>query len=305
MHNSPFPPSVPALGTDTRGSIRIPAACCGATGLKPTIGLLPTGGVVPLSPTLDHVGPLASSVEDLTLLMTALAPRFSHSWDREPKAENLVLGYVPYYFRRLDPDVERAVRRAIGILVEAGMRVEEVEIPGLDEALAASDVISRAEAVSFHDRQLRENPHLYGERVRRRMLTGYELTARDLVIALQQRRRIIDAFRRVFRRVDCLVAPSLPVPAPVIGTAEITIGGVAEGIVPCFVRLSAPQNMAGVPALSLPCGFSRRGLPIGFQLIAGRGRDARLLGLGAFFQRLTDWHRRRPPLDSLFSQDSD
>jgi aspartyl-tRNA(Asn)/glutamyl-tRNA(Gln) amidotransferase subunit A len=284
-----------ALGTDTRGSVRIPAACCGVAGLKPTFGLLPTDGVVPLSPTLDHVGLLASSVDDLTEILSALAPRFRRSLIRASEAEVPVLGYAPYYFRLLDDDVERAVRAAMAVFVDAGLPVEEVEIPELDEALVASDVISRAEAVTLHHRQLRETPHLYGERVRQRLLTGYDLTARDLVLAHRQRERLVKAFRRVFRRVDCLAAPTLPVAAPAIDTTEITIAGATEGIVPCFVRLAAPQNMAGIPALSVPCGFSSRGLPFGLQLMAWRGGDARVLRLGALFQRLTDWHRRTPP----------
>lgn len=287
-----------SIGTDTRGSIRIPASCCGISGLKPTRGRVPTEGVIPLSPTLDHVGPMANSVADLEIVLGVLAPgwlerpqHLRHESSRKP-----ILGVPSYYFARIDIEVASAVNRALRLFEESGFTIVELEIPQLSEVLTASDIISRAEAVSFHDPLLREFPEDYGPRVRERLETGYELSAVDLVRAEQQRRRSIRAFRRAFRKVDCLVCPTLPVVAPPLGTRKIEIEGEAEPIVPCFVRLAAAQNMAGVPSLSIPCGFSASGLPIGLQLVAARRAESILFEVGKFYQERTDWHRRVPPL---------
>ncbi len=287
-----------SLGTDTRGSIRIPASCCGVCGLKPTRGLVPTQGVIPLSRTLDHVGPMANSVADLEILLAVLAPEAGRrNGVRDDRTSfRPILGVVPYYFERIDPQVREAVLGALRLFEEAGFEIREVEMPGLSEILAASDVLSRAEAVTFHDSFIRDFPEGYDPRVLERLRTGYELSAVDLVRAEEQRRHAIQAFRRVFRQVDCLIAPTLPVSAPALGTREIEIEGTLEPIVHCFVRLVAPQNMAGVPSLSVPCGFSADGMPIGLQLIAGHRRESTLFQIGRVFQSRTDWHRRRPRL---------
>jgi aspartyl-tRNA(Asn)/glutamyl-tRNA(Gln) amidotransferase subunit A len=286
-----------SVGTDTRGSIRIPASCCGVCGLKPTRGRIPTEGVIPLSPTLDHVGPMANSVADLEMLFGVLSPGWSRPKHlRRQSSQRPILGVTPYYFDRIATEVASAVDGALRLFEEAGFRIVDLEIPELGEVLAASDVISRAEAVSFHDPLLREFPEDYGPQVRERLMTGYDLSAVDFVRAEQQRRSSIRAFRRAFCKIDCLVCPTLPVTAPPLGTREIEIEGQREPIVPCFVRLVAPQNMAGVPSLSIPCGFSRSGLPVGLQLIAGHHRESVLFEVGKFYQERTDWHRRLPSL---------
>ncbi len=287
-----------SVGTDTRGSIRIPSACCGICGLKPTRGLIPINGVIPLSRTLDHVGPMATSVTDLQALFSVLCQKSSRHPRRSRKRASRwpVLGFISDYFTRVEPEVTNAVRRALRLFEEAGFPILEVNLPELNETLAASDVISRAEAVTFHDRFLTEHPEGYGPQVRERLRSGYQLTAVDLVRAEQQRRRAIEAFRRIFRQVDCLLGPTLPVTAPQIGTHTVEIGGEREPIVPCFVRLTAAQNMAGVPSLSIPCGFSDQGLPVGLQLIAGQRRESILFELGELYQERTDWHLRLPKI---------
>ncbi len=288
---------VGSLGTDTRGSIRIPAALCGVSGLKPTLGYVSTHGVIPLSSTLDHVGPIARTVGDLEAIMAAIAPsrRLKHSPQTgESLTKNLRIGVCDYYFENIQRDVEEAVSAAIRLFEEVVAEVVEVDLSILPEALHASDIISRAEAVTVHDIGLSNSPEAYGPLVRGRLATGYEVSGIELVKAYRTRDRVIEAFQRVFDRVDCLVAPVVPVTAPPLGTQEIIIGNHKETIVNSFVRLNAPQNVAGIPALVIPCGFDADGLPIGLQLIAWRNRDSLLIELGKQFQSWTTWHRSQP-----------
>jgi aspartyl-tRNA(Asn)/glutamyl-tRNA(Gln) amidotransferase subunit A len=283
-----------SIGTDTRGSIRIPSACCGTTGLKPTLGLVPTKGVIPLSWTLDHVGPMTRNVEDAARLLQVMSGRRNRDYLRDIRNPigSLRLGVCEYYLHNLDPEIEAVVRRAIQVFEDAGVRVEEIAIDYLEEALNASDMISRAEAVTYHDRCLREQPESYGAAVRQRLETGYSVTAIEYVKARRVRRHMIDEFKKVFRKVDCLIAAVLPALPPPVRQDFVEINGRREPIVHSFVRLNAPQNVGGVPALALAGGFSRSGLPIGFQLIAGHYQESVLFRLGAYFQRVSDWHLR-------------
>ena len=287
-----------SIGTDTRGSIRIPSACCGVSGLKPTRGMVSTNGVIPLSPTLDHVGPMANSVADLEALFAVLAPAAArrHEVSRQRRSGWRVLGVAPYYFDRIEEDVAVAVRHALRLFEDAGFPIVEVDLPELAETLEASDVISRAEALAFHEQSLKDHGDDYDSQVRSRLLTGHDLSAVELVRAYQQRQRAMRSFQRLFRTVDCLVCPGLPVTAPPLGTKEFDFGTSTESLVHCFVRLMAPQNMAGVPSLTIPCGFSTKGLPIGLQLVSGPRREAILFELGAFYQEHTNWHLHVPPI---------
>jgi len=291
-----------SIGTDTRGSIRIPSACCGATGLKPTLDSVSTEGVLPLSWTLDHVGPIASSVEDLAILAAEILQQNREAKDSREALEkplsSMKIGLCPYFFRDTDPRIESAVRDAIRVFEDAGVKTHSTKIDVLDEALQASDIITRAEAVTIHDSDLRSRPECYGQKVRERLISGYEISGVDLVRAERVRITTIETFRKVFSQVDFLVAPTLPVPAPPLGTETIGSGEEQSSIVHEFVRFNAPQNVAGLPALALPCGFSTDSLPIGMQLIAWRNQERLLLSLGTHFQRLTNWHQRRPPLVS-------
>jgi aspartyl-tRNA(Asn)/glutamyl-tRNA(Gln) amidotransferase subunit A len=288
-----------SVGTDTRGSIRIPSACCGVTGLKPTRDVIPTDGVIPLSPTLDHVGPMARSVEDVALLLGVMrgssraVAECLTAVDRVPGL--LRIGVCSWYLDHLDRPIEAAVGETIATLARLGHRVVSIEIPGLAEAHGASGVITGAEALAFHKERLRQHPEGFGSRVRARLEAAQALTAVDLVRAEAARRRTAAAFAEAFEEVDCLVGAVLPADPPVIEQADTRIGAREETLLDAFTRLNAPQNMAGVPALTVPGGMSPSGIPIGVQLIAGRGRDALLLGLGAQYQRETDWHFRAPP----------
>jgi len=287
-----------SVGTDTRGSIRIPAACCGVTGLKPTRDLVSTDMVIPLSWTLDHVGPMARSVEDVALLLGVMA-RSRRSLERyrgalDQPVAGLTFGVCAYYFDDLDPEVERAVRGAMAVLEGLGLRARSVTIPELAAVHDASTTITLAEALTYHDERLRKHPEGFGRSIRARLEPGRALTALDLVRAERTRHGAEAAFARVFREVDCLVAPTLPTVPPPIGAGAAVIAGREVPTVDTFTRLNSPQNMAGVPAISVPCGLASDGLPIGLQIIAPFGRDEQALAIAAAYQRETDWHLRRP-----------
>lgn len=210
-------------------------------------------------------------------------------------ASEMTLGVSSYYFTRVSSPVEKAVLDAIDLFRKAGCRIIEVEIANLSEVLEASDIISRAEAITFHEENLRQNGELYGPLVKQRLLSGLAVTGKDLVSALRLRQHFIQQMRGLFRSVDALVAPTLPVTAPPLGSTSIVTGGKTEPIVQGLVRLNAPQNVAGIPALSMPCGYDGSGLPVGLQLISWRSQEEKLFELGRYFQQETAWHRRTPP----------
>ena len=290
-----------SIGTDTRGSIRIPAAFCGITGLKPTRGRISTRGVIPLSPLLDHVGPMTRTVADAALVFSVLDLK----GDRLPTLPqvdlSIRLGVCPFYLAHLDTEILRAVEAAVEQFRSAGYSVQEVEIAGLDEACQASTVIVSVEALAFHREQLAACPEGYDPAVRGRIEAGERFSAVEMVEALQSRRRLKREFRRIFKQVDCLLGAAVPAFPPRIGDDFVEIDGCKEPIVENLVRFNAPQNMAGIPALVLPCGHGRKGLPIAMQLIAGRHREKVLFSLGRHYQQLTDWHRFRPGLPPRLS----
>ncbi len=289
-----------AVGTDTRGSIRIPAACCGITGFKPTRGRIPLEGVFPLSRTLDHAGPLAESVEDATLLYHVMAgrrdPRSATTEALRGPVAGLRLGVPSFVRRDLDPEVAVVFQGALAVLAEAGMEHREVEVPELEGALQASAVIAGAEALAVHGARIRERPGDFDPVVLARLEKGYALTAVELARALAHRDDLAAAYARVFREVDLMAAPTLPGLPPPVGVHQVRVGGGREEwVVDAFCRFMAPQNMTGAPALSVPCGFSAGGLPMGLQLWGPPRADARVLAAGHAFQLRTDWHKRRPP----------
>jgi aspartyl-tRNA(Asn)/glutamyl-tRNA(Gln) amidotransferase subunit A len=288
-----------AVGTDTRGSIRIPASCCGITGFKPTRGRIPTHGVIPLSRSMDHVGPMARSVEDVSLLYQVMAggrePEERHARVMERPVRGLRVGLSPYFRSGLHPDVEGAFDGALQVLAELGLEVLEVAIPELEGSLGSSAVIAAAEALAVHDRRMRDRREAFDPAVLARLERGRSLTALELARALDHRRALSRAYRRVFQKVDLMVTPTLPGLPPPSGSDMVEAAGGEEGILSAFCRLLAPQNMTGTPALSIPCGFSGTGLPIGLQLCAAAGAGELALAAGRAFQDVTDWHRHRPP----------
>ena len=278
-----------SVGTDTRGSIRIPAACCGVAGHKPTRGLVPVEGVLPLSPSLDHVGPLARTVAECALMLevmagTRYAGRFTGA-ARRP-AKGMTVGISEFHLRDLDSAVQKPIDATLRRLKKLGCRLHDVRMPALDESHHASIVISASEAVSYHDQFLTTKPEAYGPLVRKRLQDAYKWTVVDLVRAQAAMADLTRAFARVFETLDCVVGAVLPCIPPTIGETTVSINGKEVTVVDAFTRFNAPQNMAGIPALSVPCGTAN-GMPVGFQVFGASGKDEAVLRLGAALDRQT------------------
>jgi aspartyl-tRNA(Asn)/glutamyl-tRNA(Gln) amidotransferase subunit A len=275
-----------ALGTDTGGSIRLPAACCGIVGLKPTYGRVSRAGVMALSWSLDHVGPMTRSVADAALMLSVMAGHDPHDATSSHRAvpemlagldgsvSGLRVGVAEnYYFDGVDPEMADAVRAAIRRLEDLGARVETLALPDPASLVSVSNVIARAEAAAVHHRLLRERPHELGAAVRVRLGVGLGISATDYLQALRLRSRLTREFvAEVFARVDVLALPVIPEPAPAYAANEA--GGVEAKVAKMgrFSRLTRPINGLGLPALSVPCGLSGDGRPLALQIV-GRPFD--------------------------------
>lgn len=298
-------------GSDTGGSIRIPAAWCGVVGLKPTYGRVSRFGLLPLSATLDHAGPIGRRVADVARLYAAMAgpdPRDPTTARRPGRApvrpfrsiRGLVLG-IPreHFYERLDPGVEAAVRRALRTLERLGARLEPVSLPRIGYAHATALAIMLAEGTAVHVRRLATRADEYGEDVRLLIELGLFVPGPAYVRALDARlllRAELDAC--LAGRVRALVAPTLPLAAVRHGERRVTLGGETESLAVAVWRLTHPFNVTGHPALQVPVGFTPEGLPVGMQIVGARDDEATVLGLGAAYEAETDWPRRSPPLDS-------
>ncbi|MBV6522255.1 MAG: Glutamyl-tRNA(Gln) amidotransferase subunit A [Gemmatimonadaceae bacterium] len=290
-----------SVGTDTRGSIRIPAACCGIVGLKPTRGLVSTAGVIPLSPTLDHVGPMTRSVVDAAAMLGPMTgrARMSGVWLRAcgRGVRRLRVGVSEYHLRDLDSEVQRRIDSALTVVRRLGVVLVDAPLPAVDDVQQASVVITAAEAVAYHDRILQSDPGAFGPLVRQRLEGGYRWRALDYVRAMNVRARFKAEIATCFRSVDVAIGATLPALPPRIDEHAVHINGQPANTVDAFSRLNSPQNMAGIPAMSIPAGLSASGLPVGLQLIAGHGREDLLFALGAAVQRESDWHLRMPRME--------
>jgi aspartyl-tRNA(Asn)/glutamyl-tRNA(Gln) amidotransferase subunit A len=274
------------LGTDTAGSIRIPSAFCGVTGLRPSIGLVSNEGVVPVSWTFDTVGPIARSAEDCTLLLEAIAPRFR----AEPDGGALRVGVVTSLLEQADPRVAAVVDEAVGEL-----DAERVEAPLLGHAGLIQQLIMLPEATAAHLPWLRTRLSDYGADVRARLLAGLLLPATSYPTGLRARRWLEEEMRPLFERYELLAAPAMPVVAPLIGEDPVEVGGERMPFRLAVIPYNSPWSCLGLPVASVPCGFVD-GLPVGLALVGRRGADATVLRAARAFQQVTDWHERRPPV---------
>ena len=266
------------LGTDTGGSVRIPAAVCGLVGLKPGYDELPSSGVVPLSRTLDHVGPLTTTVADAWQMFQALlggAP--AHSFTPAP-ISRLKLGVPhPYFFDVLDAEVRTAVQRAMDAVVRAGATLVEVDIPHAPLIATAYTHIVFGDAAAYHATSLATMPEKYTRNVRLRLETARYVLAEDYVRALDARRLLRNEVDEALAGLDALVLPTVPIVAPPLGAATVTITGREEPVRTVMLRLTQLFNLTGHPAVTLPCGTSTAGLPCGLQLAGALGHTDRLL----------------------------
>ena len=296
-----------ALGSDTGGSVRMPAHFCGVTGLKTTVGRVSRAGAMPLSQSLDTVGPLAQSAEDCALLLglmagadtedpTAIAgPLPDYMAATKQPMKGITIG-VPaaFYVDDLDPEVARVLDETVATLKREGADIVKVELPDQRQLSSASQLVLAVEAAAFHKRWMIERPQDYGPQVLMRLQNGLAVPAVSYLEAMRWRGPALSAHAAATAGIDAVIAPVSPIPAPTIAESDVGNGPEADAVLPRITRFTRPVNYLGLPALSIPCGFTRSGLPVGLQLIGRSFDEATLLRIGAAFQRATDFHARVP-----------
>jgi aspartyl-tRNA(Asn)/glutamyl-tRNA(Gln) amidotransferase subunit A len=296
-----------ALGSDTGGSIRMPAHFCGVTGLKTTYGRISRAGAMPLSQSLDTLGPLARSAEDCALLLGLMA-------GADPEDPTAVSGPLPdylaatrgsikglkigvptaFYVDDLDPEVARILDETIAVLKREGAGIVQVDLPDQRQLTAACQLVLATEAAAFHKRWLIERPGDYGSQVLMRLQNGLAIPGVSYLEAMRWRGPALAAHLSAVAEVDAVLAPVAPVAAPTIAESDVGNSPDAEAVIQRLTRFTRPINYLGLPSLSIPSGFAGGGLPVGMQLIGRSFDEAMLLRIGAAFQRATDFHARAP-----------
>lgn len=287
-----------ALGTDTGGSIRIPASLCGIVGFKPTHGRVSLRGVFPLSWNLDHVGPLTRSVRDAALMLQVISiydptdpasikmltgDYLGHLVD-DMEGRKIALG-VGDFINAADPEVISAVCEAAKVFESMGCRVQDVNVDWLRDAALANKTMTQSDGAAVHRERLKEHPEMFGEDVRRRLEDGAKTSSTEYILARRTQTEIQKRFEQFFESYDLLLTPTTPIAAPTIeGHDAVEQAG-------RLTRFTAPFNLAGLPALSIPCGFTKEGLPIGLQVVSRAWADAKALNAGHAFEQATDWQQ--------------
>jgi aspartyl-tRNA(Asn)/glutamyl-tRNA(Gln) amidotransferase subunit A len=297
-----------ALGTDTGGSIRIPASLCGIVGLKPTYGRVSRAGVLPLAWSLDHIGPMTRTVADAEILLQVLAgydpadpssasvPVPNYRSGMEEDVRGLRVGIVrDLFFERTDPEVRAAVEAAAKSLEGLGIALEEVRLPRIQHAGPATFAIIMAESMAYHEPYLRTRASEYGSDVRARLLTGQFVLATQYLKAQRARQVLRAEMDGVLERMDALLMPATPIAAPRTDEQEVAVDGVRDDVRAWLTRCTRPINLTGNPALSVPCGVTTNGLPIGLQLVGRQFDELTLLRLGRAVEMVTPFRDLRPP----------
>jgi aspartyl-tRNA(Asn)/glutamyl-tRNA(Gln) amidotransferase subunit A len=296
-----------ALGSDTGGSIRMPAHFCGVTGLKTTYGRISRAGAMPLSQSLDTVGPLARTVEDCALLLGLMAgtdpedptavdaPVPDYMAATKGSIKGMKIG-VPtaFYVDDLDADVARSLDDTIAVLKREGASIVQVELPDQRQLTAACQLVLAVEASAFHKRWLIERPQDYGPQVLMRLQNGLAIPGVSYLEALRWRGPALAAHVAATAGVDAVIAPVAPIAAPTIAESDIGNSPDAESVIQRLTRFTRPINYLGLPSLAVPSGFTAKGLPVAMQLIGRSFDEATLLKIGAAFQRATDFHDKVP-----------
>jgi aspartyl-tRNA(Asn)/glutamyl-tRNA(Gln) amidotransferase subunit A len=282
--------SVASIGTDTGGSIRIPSGACGLVGLKPTWGEVPADGVVPLSRSLDHVGPLARSVTDAWLLYLVLrGGRTAAAWPLPTRTSvaGLRVGVPrPYFYDILDTDVRASVAAALEALKDSGARLVEVDIPDATSTSPAYSLVSLPEASAYHAETVVSSPDRYTPNVRLRIESGRYLLGEDHVRAQRARLVLRAQVDAAWQTCDVLAVPTLPIAAPPIGAVTVDVEGQPQSVRAMMLRLTQLFNLTGHPVVSLPVGSTSTGLPVGLQLVGRRFQTETLLGWAAAAERV-------------------
>ena len=300
-----------ALGTDTGGSIRLPAACCGIFGLKPTYGRVSRAGAMVLSWSMDHLGPLTRTTRDAALMLGATAgydPRDPTS-SRRPVPDYLAgleqgfaglrIGVASNFFLDdIDPEIAQGLRQAVSVLEGLGAKATEVQLPDPALVTEIGNVMSRSESGVVHAKVGRERPEDLQPAVLTRLKVGWNISAYEYLQALRLRATLTRQYlREVFQQVDVLIATVIPEPAPSLDSVKAGTPEEIAARMNRFARLTRVFNTLGLPALSVPCGFSSQGLPLAFQAVGRPFDEPTVLRLGQAYESATDWHTRRPPLE--------
>lgn len=293
-----------SLGSDSGGSIRIPASLCGVTGLKPTYGRVSLRGVFPLSWNTDHAGPMAKNVRDTATLLQVIAgydPQdpYSIKHQRVNYLNNIQNGISGWrvalasdrYLDKTDPQVWQAIKNAAAVFDQLGGMVETVEFPGMYEAALANSLMVPSDAAAFHRGRLAEHPEGFGEDVLRRLTTGAAFTSSEYILARRTQTLLRRQFEHFFDQYDLLILPATPVTAPLIEGPD------AVEQARLLTRYTAPFNLTGLPALTVPCGFTSAGLPVGLQIVARPWSEAKLIQAGYAFEQATQWQNRKPTIE--------
>ena len=292
-----------ALGTDTGGSIRIPASLCGIVGFKPTRGRVSTRGVFPLSWNLDHVGPLTKCVKDAAIILQVIS-----AYDAiDPSSIKMLTGdYLGHlvddmegrkiaigsgeFIEAADPEVLNAVRESAKVFEAMGCKVDKVNVDWMRDAALANKTITQADGAAVHRDRLKEHPEMFGDDIRRRLEDGARTTSTEYILARRTQAEVRKRCELFFEAYDLLIVPTTPIAAPTIeGHDAVEQAG-------RLTRFTAPFNLTGLPALSLPCGFTKEGLPIGLQIISRAWADAKALNAGYAYEQTTEWHKKFPPI---------
>jgi len=286
-----------AVGTDTAGSVREPAAFCGLVGLKPTYDRVSLRGVIPLSPSLDHVGPITRSVYDAALMMQVmtghesnqpcLEPSFVSAFDEFP--EHMRIG-VPYafFFDDLDPEIAAAVESAIQVFIGLGAEIREVKLE-----VSTDRTLSSAEAYAYHKPFVERSPELYQPATLARILAGANISPEDVLRARHDLEASREAIRKVFDEVDVLLTPTVPILPPLIEDLRKHPDDLRPQEL-IMLRNTRPFNVWGIPTISIPCGFTKSGLPIGLQIAAASRHGIVLLQAAQAYEQATQWHKETP-----------
>ncbi|MDJ0269559.1 MAG: amidase [Aigarchaeota archaeon] len=292
--------SLASIGTDTAGSVRIPASLCGVVGYKPSYGLISRHGIIPLSWSLDHVGFLTRSVGDAAFLAALTAGRDKRDESTIPaklvgieaairpaQLRRLKIGIPRNYFLDiLEQDVRRVYEDTIARAEAEGATLREVEVEKIESINAVRYIIVHAEAAAYHRRFIQERFNEYGEDLKRRLAQGLAIPASTYLNAQRARRRLSERFRRVFKDVDILITPTTPITAPRVEDNTVELDGRVMDVRPALLRLTEPINVVGAPAISIPAGKSRDGLPIGVQLVADVLQDRKLMAAALALEKI-------------------
>ena len=300
--------SMASIGTDTAGSIRIPAAACGIVGLKPTRGRVSAHGVYPLSWTQDHIGPMTKTVKDAAGLLEVIAgydEKDPASVDRSAEnylaqitgdVKDLVIGVnEDYFFHDIDSNIEKSVRHTIQALVDQGAKVKEVKIPALEDAQMAGITFSVSEGSAIHMNSVLNNPEDFGEDIRGFLVSGAFPSSEEYAHALKVRKQLIQDFQETFKKVDVLISPTLPAMPNKIGNNFVDINGKEADVISSFIRMTGPSNITGTPSLSIPCGFNGH-LPVGLQIMGPAFSEGLVLNTGYAVEKMNLLNGRKPVL---------